>query len=113
MTCRFQWTAITASNNGAEGLSKRATGSDFAVLSIPEISASTNVVTRNILLAFNNVPFAATSESLFSKFLLDTTQGTSLALGLHGSANSKFSLSLLRYRDCGIDLISMNLQPLL
>lgn len=56
------------------------------------------------MLAFNNVPFAATSDSLFSNFLLDTTQGTSLALGLHGSANSKFSLPLLRYRDCEIDL---------
>lgn len=105
-------TSITTSNNeggSSSSLSKRD-ASDFAVLNVPQVPAKTDVVSRNILLTFSNVPFASTSNSLFSTFLLDTTQGTSMNLGLHGTASSKYFLSSVLLR--GLELILRELNSL-
>lgn len=85
-------TGITAQNHGATGgLAKRADtpGADFALLSVPLVPSKTDVVARTILLAFQNVPFASLDDNLFSTFLLETTLGSSMTLGLHGLANSR------------------------
>jgi hypothetical protein len=62
----------------------------FALLDVPLSPSQTDVVARNTILRFNNVPFAVFGDthSIFSQFLTDTTVGTTKTFGLTGVADS-------------------------
>ncbi|KAF9529294.1 hypothetical protein CPB83DRAFT_790385 [Crepidotus variabilis] len=64
-------------------------GADFAKLSIPKGSVSTNVQARTIHLTFQNVPLQALdNHSVFENFLAATTITSSQTLRLSGSADA-------------------------
>lgn len=52
--------------------------------------AKTDVVSRTILITFQNVPFKSLDNNLFSQFLSQVTTSNSKTFGLGGLANSKF-----------------------
>ncbi|KAI5474806.1 pre-rrna processing protein [Pseudohyphozyma bogoriensis] len=82
-------TQIDASDSsGSSRLSRRAAG-DFASLDVPSSPATTDEVARTVLLQFSDVPFKSTDNSLFSNFLLSTTDGANQPFGLSGSADSE------------------------
>ncbi|SHO78091.1 Uncharacterized protein MSYG_2433 [Malassezia sympodialis ATCC 42132] len=66
---------------------------DIATLSIPFSQATTDVQQRIMSLQFSNAPMSARSNEhdTFADFIADTTAGTCVKFGLHGSANAKAS----------------------
>lgn len=65
-------------------------GTQFAQLAIPKGPSTTDVDTRVIHLAFDNVPFAVFGDdhSTFDSFVAATTVGSTETLSLSGSANA-------------------------
>ncbi|GAA5937070.1 uncharacterized protein JCM15063_000146 [Sporobolomyces koalae] len=78
---------ITAGDSGSSSRSKRDQG-DFALLSIPQNPAKTDVTARTILLQFQNVPFQSVNNGLFSSFVTQVTDDQSKTFTLHGAANT-------------------------
>lgn len=64
---------------------------DVAQMNVPYSPAVTDVAARIMTLSFSNVPMASSNNehSGFSDFLADTTAGSCVKFGLHGTANSK------------------------
>ena len=78
---------------------KRAPG-DFATLDVPLLPSTTDVVARTLLLVFSGIPFQSIDDPIFSRFLLDTTQGVTKTFTLTGAADSELSLLLCSDRTC-------------
>ncbi|KEI38214.1 uncharacterized protein L969DRAFT_517877 [Mixia osmundae IAM 14324] len=68
-------------------------GTDFALITVPQIPTTTDVTARLLTLAFQNVPFAvdptySNQHATFSQFLTDTTDGVNKSFVLHGTAST-------------------------
>jgi hypothetical protein len=63
----------------------------FALLDVPLLPTTTDVVPRILHLTFSNIPFAvfADQHQTFSQFLTDTTDDAAKTFGLTGQANSE------------------------
>ncbi|KAJ4494066.1 hypothetical protein C8J55DRAFT_533507 [Lentinula edodes] len=73
-----------------------AEGQVFAQLFIPKGPSQTDVNARIISLAFGDVPFTVVdgADSVFNEFLAATTVGTSVTMGLSGSASADASTAV-------------------
>ncbi|KAJ3850500.1 hypothetical protein EV368DRAFT_84496 [Lentinula lateritia] len=73
-----------------------AEGQVFAQLFIPKGPSQTDVNARIISLAFGDVPFTVVdgANSVFNEFLAATTVGTSVTMGLSGSASADASTAV-------------------
>ncbi|KEI38050.1 uncharacterized protein L969DRAFT_18838 [Mixia osmundae IAM 14324] len=74
-------------------------GTDFALITVPQIPTTTDVTARLLTLAFQNVPFAVDpnysgQHATFSQFLTDTTDNVNKSFVLHGSASTVASTAV-------------------
>ncbi|GAA95808.1 hypothetical protein E5Q_02465, partial [Mixia osmundae IAM 14324] len=79
--------------NIATNIISQDAGTDFALIAVPQIPATTDVVARTLGLAFQNVPFAVDpnysgQHAVFSQFLTDTTDNVNKSFVLHGTADT-------------------------
>ena len=86
----------------AQNITSSFNGQNFATLSIPHGPSTTDVDTRVIHLAFQNVPFAVQDDAhaVFQQFLSSTTAATTETFALSGTADTdaQTAIGLLNIR---------------
>ena len=71
-------------------------GQDAAVLNVPPVAARTDVATRVLTLAFEDIPFQVYDDkhAVFSQFIADTTANEQVTFNLHGSTQATVNTAI-------------------